>query len=95
MDIDHEVGLLVKCMQRIGKAGDDGKIQTTFGEIFKDEVCHIKRACVCVCVCAIEVFFLLFHSLTVRSPSFYVAFHTNKPKKKRFLSNSSSLLLAR
>ena len=54
MDIDHEVGLLVKCMQRIGKAGDDGKIQTTFGEIFKDEVCHIKRACVCVCVCVCD-----------------------------------------
>ncbi|EGD74580.1 hypothetical protein PTSG_05945 [Salpingoeca rosetta] len=38
MDIDHEVGLLVKCMKRIGKEGDDGKIQVTFGEIFRDEV---------------------------------------------------------
>lgn len=38
MNVDHEVKLLIECIKRIGKAQADGSVQTTFGEIFKDEV---------------------------------------------------------
>eukprot|EP00055_Hartaetosiga_balthica_P014668 m.81917 g.81917 ORF g.81917 m.81917 type:complete len:85 (-) comp8660_c0_seq1:198-452(-) len=37
-DVDHEISLLVACLKRICKPGDDGKLQVTFGEIFSDEI---------------------------------------------------------
>eukprot|EP00042_Codosiga_hollandica_P012202 m.27370 g.27370 ORF g.27370 m.27370 type:complete len:83 (-) comp39734_c0_seq1:9-257(-) len=38
MDVDHEVGLLVQCIKRIGTQQGDGSTTTTFGTIFLDEV---------------------------------------------------------
>ncbi|EDQ92351.1 uncharacterized protein MONBRDRAFT_13505 [Monosiga brevicollis MX1] len=38
MDIDHEISLLVACLKRIAEPGPDGKLQTTFGKIFTDEI---------------------------------------------------------
>lgn len=39
MDIDHEISLLVTCLKRIcTRDADDGKLKTTFGNIFTDEV---------------------------------------------------------
>ncbi len=39
MNVDHEISLLVECLRRIGEKQADGSIKTTFGTIFKDEVC--------------------------------------------------------
>jgi hypothetical protein len=35
--VEHDIGLLVAGLKRIGSVGSSGKIETTFGAVFKDE----------------------------------------------------------
>ncbi|XP_040285164.1 costars family protein ABRACL [Bufo bufo] len=39
MNVDHEVGLLVEEIRRLGTRGNDGKLQVKFGVLFNDDKC--------------------------------------------------------
>ncbi|WAR05229.1 ABRAL-like protein [Mya arenaria] len=39
MNVEHEVKLLIKEIQRLGKQGDDELYSVTFGVLFADEQC--------------------------------------------------------
>ncbi|XP_069464212.1 costars family protein ABRACL [Ambystoma mexicanum] len=39
MNVDHEVGLLVEEIHRLGTKGADGKLRVKFGVLFADDKC--------------------------------------------------------
>merc|ERR1712142_445144 len=39
MDVNHEIGLLIREMQRLGKENAQGQIVVEFGVLFSDEKC--------------------------------------------------------
>ncbi|CAJ0937001.1 unnamed protein product [Ranitomeya imitator] len=39
MNVDHEVGLLVEEIRRLGTKGNDGKLSVKFGVLFNDDKC--------------------------------------------------------
>ncbi|KAM3932299.1 costars family protein ABRACL [Leptodactylus fuscus] len=39
MNVDHEVGLLVEEIRRLGTKADDGKVIVKFGVLFNDDKC--------------------------------------------------------
>ncbi|XP_063297278.1 costars family protein ABRACL [Pelobates fuscus] len=39
MNVEHEVGLLVEEIRRLGSIGEDGKLSVTFGVLFADDKC--------------------------------------------------------
>ncbi|XP_062912513.1 costars family protein ABRACL isoform X2 [Mobula hypostoma] len=39
MNIDHEIGLLIEEIRRLGSPGPDGKIRVKFGVLFTDDRC--------------------------------------------------------
>ncbi|MEE6476180.1 hypothetical protein FKM82_011005 [Ascaphus truei] len=39
MNVEHEVGLLVEEIRRLGSKGDDGKLCVKFGVLFADDKC--------------------------------------------------------
>ncbi|CAL1534809.1 unnamed protein product [Lymnaea stagnalis] len=39
MNVEHEIGLLVEEIKRLGTAGAGGKTEVTFGTLFNDDRC--------------------------------------------------------
>ncbi|XP_063775799.1 costars family protein ABRACL [Pseudophryne corroboree] len=39
MNVDHEVGLLVEEIRRLGEIGSEGKMTVKFGVLFNDDKC--------------------------------------------------------